>query len=177
MPIKFFFSSKWRPRNCTHFICWITVLDIVKMISSFSGGGDPQNNMHFVLEIFRDNIFARNQSANIWSSLFISLYILLTCFPVLYIVVSSANYIVFQCSTQNGKRTRISCRKILIRSPYGRNSGAWASTHRNATRWVPPERKIKLYRHTTYTDTTCKASAQQNTSAETYRTTWIGHST
>ena len=44
----------------------------------------------------------------------------------------------------NTKRTRKSCKKILIPSPHGRNSGPWASIHRNATRWVSPERKKQI---------------------------------
>ena len=55
-------SSIGRPRNCTQFIRWIILLDIIKTSSSLSEGWDLQNIMHSVLEIFRNSLFARNQS-------------------------------------------------------------------------------------------------------------------
>ena len=52
-------------------------------------GRDLENNICLVFEMFKDSLLARNESTNISSSLFVSLYISLICFQVMYYAIIS----------------------------------------------------------------------------------------
>ena len=69
------------------------VSDIIKKLSSLWIGWDLENTIYFVLDTFKDSLFARNQSAKTSSSLFMFLYRSLISFPLMYMAVSSANNI------------------------------------------------------------------------------------